>query len=218
MYSALPKAGTVAQVPGKQVLRSGTLVVANYREASRRRSKAEFISKIGDSLKEIEETAYWLELLVDSGGVPAAKMADLQRTKPTHCDPKEPSGNKTLLRQHPLFGLPGLGRRKPRLAGQGSEPAQGRPIAAGNRFGTALSAACAEGTAGAGALSSRRDRGLETVPRVLKGKRASLTGCPAVERPAIYRSARLPGPVPARGSCRHRPVPGTSSSRCSPPS
>jgi four helix bundle protein len=43
----------------------------------RGRSKAEFISKIGDCLKEIEETDYWLELLVDSGCVPGPKMADL---------------------------------------------------------------------------------------------------------------------------------------------
>jgi len=77
MYSKLPKNDTVAQVLGKQVLRSGTSVGANYREASRGRSKAEFISKIGDCLKEIEETEYWLELLVDSGGVAAAKMTDL---------------------------------------------------------------------------------------------------------------------------------------------
>jgi four helix bundle protein len=77
MYAALPKSDTVAQVLGKQVLRSGTSVGANYREASRGRSKAEFISKIGDSLKEIEETAYWLELLVESNIVSAAKMADL---------------------------------------------------------------------------------------------------------------------------------------------
>ena len=62
LYAALPKE-TVAQVLGKQVLRSGTSVGANYREASRGRSKAEFISKIGDCLKEIEETEYWLELL-----------------------------------------------------------------------------------------------------------------------------------------------------------
>ncbi len=62
---------------GKQVLRSGTSVGANYREASRGRSKAEFISKIGDSLKEIEETEYWLELLVDSGCVSTSKMAAL---------------------------------------------------------------------------------------------------------------------------------------------
>src|SRR2546425_818543 len=60
MYSELPKNDTVAQVLGKQVLRSGTSVGANYREASRGRSKAEFISKIGDCLKEIEETEYWL--------------------------------------------------------------------------------------------------------------------------------------------------------------
>ena len=77
MYSKLPKTDTVAQVLGKQVLRSGTSVGANYREASRGRSKAEFISKIGDSLKEIEETEYWLELLVDSRCVPTARMADL---------------------------------------------------------------------------------------------------------------------------------------------
>jgi four helix bundle protein len=65
MYSGLPKT-TEAQVLGKQVLRSGTSIGANYREASRGRSKLEFISKCGDSLREIEETAYWLELLVDS--------------------------------------------------------------------------------------------------------------------------------------------------------
>jgi four helix bundle protein len=64
MYSKLLKNDTIAQVLGKQVLRSGTSVGANYREASRGRSKAEFISKIGDCLKEIEETEYWLELLV----------------------------------------------------------------------------------------------------------------------------------------------------------
>jgi len=77
MYSKLSKTNPVAQVLGKQVLRSGTSVGANYREASRSRSKAEFISKIGDCLKEIEETEYWLELLVDSGCVAAGKMAEL---------------------------------------------------------------------------------------------------------------------------------------------
>jgi four helix bundle protein len=77
MYSKLPKSDTVAQVLGKQVLRSGTSVGANYREASRGRSKAEFISKIGDCLKEIEETEYWLELLVDSAVVSATQMTDL---------------------------------------------------------------------------------------------------------------------------------------------
>jgi len=77
MYSALPKSDAVAQVLGKQALRAGTSVGANYREASRGRSKAEFIAKIGDCLKEIEETEYWLELLKDSGWVAAPKLADL---------------------------------------------------------------------------------------------------------------------------------------------
>src|SRR3989442_10467048 len=67
MYSALPKNDTVAQVLGKQVLRPGTSVGANYCEASRGRSKAEFISKIGDCLQEIEETEYWW--LADGVGV-----------------------------------------------------------------------------------------------------------------------------------------------------
>ena len=62
---------------GTQVLRSGKSVGANYREASRGRSKSEFIAKIGDCLKEIDESEYWLELLVDSGCVSAVKMADL---------------------------------------------------------------------------------------------------------------------------------------------
>src|SRR2546425_1015039 len=77
MYSALPKSDAVDQVLGKQVLRSGTSVGANYREASRGRSKAEFISKIGDCLKEIEESEYWIELIIESGCVAPAKVADL---------------------------------------------------------------------------------------------------------------------------------------------
>ena len=77
LYSKLPKIDTVAQVLGRQVLRSGTSVGANDREASRGRSKAEFTSKVGDCLKEIDETEYRLELLVDSGCVSAAKMAGL---------------------------------------------------------------------------------------------------------------------------------------------
>jgi len=77
MYSKLPKNDTIAQVLGKQVLRSGTSIGANYREASRGRSKAEFISKIGDCLKEIEETGYWLELLVESDCIASTRMAGL---------------------------------------------------------------------------------------------------------------------------------------------
>ena len=78
MFSALPKT-TEAQVLGKHVLRSGTSVGANYREAYRGRSKPEFIAKCGDSLRELEETAYWLELLVDSGIVTPDKLSALRR-------------------------------------------------------------------------------------------------------------------------------------------
>ena len=77
MFVALPKSDE-ARVLGKQVLRSGTSVGANYREAYRSRSKAEFISKVGDCLKELDETAYWLELLTESGIVKPTKLAALQ--------------------------------------------------------------------------------------------------------------------------------------------
>lgn len=76
MYRSLPKS-TEAQVLGKQVLRSGTSVGANHREAVRGRSDAEFIAKLGDCLKELDETDYWLDLLVASGIVPEPKMAAL---------------------------------------------------------------------------------------------------------------------------------------------
>jgi four helix bundle protein len=66
VYSALPKT-TEAQVLGKQVLRSGTSIGAHYREALRARSDAEYISKIETGLQELEETTYWLELLIDAG-------------------------------------------------------------------------------------------------------------------------------------------------------
>ncbi len=78
MFSQLPKS-TQAQVLGKQLLRSGTSVGANYREAFRGRSKAEFVAKCGDCLREVEESAYWLELLVVAGIVPAAKLEPLRK-------------------------------------------------------------------------------------------------------------------------------------------
>jgi four helix bundle protein len=76
LYETLPHSGS-AHVLGRQLLRSGTSVGANFREAHRARSNAEFISKVGDSLKELEETSYWLELLTDSGAVKAAKLSAL---------------------------------------------------------------------------------------------------------------------------------------------
>jgi four helix bundle protein len=55
-----------AQVIGKQLLRSGTSVAANYRAACRARSKAEFIAKIGIVLEEVDESVLWIEMLIDA--------------------------------------------------------------------------------------------------------------------------------------------------------
>lgn len=66
LFVALDKQ-TLAQTLGKQVLRSGTSVGANYREADQAHSKLEFIAKIGDCLKEADETTYWLELMLTEG-------------------------------------------------------------------------------------------------------------------------------------------------------
>ena len=76
LYVSLPKT-TESQVIGKQVLRSGTSVGAHVREGKRSRSDAELISKIEGGLQELEETVYWLELLVDAGIVKADRMKEL---------------------------------------------------------------------------------------------------------------------------------------------
>ena len=78
LYSALPKT-TVAQVIRKQILRSGTSVGAHYREGTRARSNAEFISKLEGGLQELEETTYWMELIVESGIVNGERMADMMK-------------------------------------------------------------------------------------------------------------------------------------------
>jgi four helix bundle protein len=63
---ALPEDG-VARVLGRQLLRSGTSVGANYRAACRAKSTPDFISKMGNVEEEADESCYWLELLVDGG-------------------------------------------------------------------------------------------------------------------------------------------------------
>ena len=77
MYTALPKS-TEAQVLGQQVLRSGTSVAANYREASRARSDAEFISKLGIVEQELDETMQ-VKVSAGSGGYNSLSDARNQR-------------------------------------------------------------------------------------------------------------------------------------------
>jgi four helix bundle protein len=76
LYTSLPQT-TEAQVLGRQILNSGTSVGAQYREAQGAKSDADFISKVEGSLQELDETAYWLELLRDSGMSPPEKLNPL---------------------------------------------------------------------------------------------------------------------------------------------
>lgn len=78
VYCSLPKT-TEAQVLGRQLLKSGTSVGAQHREASRARSKAECVSKIESALQELEETAYWLDLLTQSKISHGGRLIDLRR-------------------------------------------------------------------------------------------------------------------------------------------
>ena len=64
LVAALPK--TIAgRTIGGQLARSGTSVAANYRAACRARSKAEFISRLGVVEEEADESALWLELIIE---------------------------------------------------------------------------------------------------------------------------------------------------------
>jgi four helix bundle protein len=66
IVSEFPKT-TVGFEIGKQLVRSGTSVGANYRSSQRGRSRAEFISKLSVVQEEADETVFWLEITQDSG-------------------------------------------------------------------------------------------------------------------------------------------------------
>jgi four helix bundle protein len=76
LYRSLPYKAD-AQVLGKQLLRSGTAVAANYRAACRARSRAEWIAKIGIVVEEADESLFWLEMLIDCQLVSAKKLQAL---------------------------------------------------------------------------------------------------------------------------------------------
>jgi four helix bundle protein len=107
LYVALPKS-TEPQVLGKQVLRSGTSIGAHYREANRAKSDADFISKIETALQELDETAYWLELIIEANLFSAKKVEPLiSETKELNAifttmvkkvkSRKKPSTNSSLI-------------------------------------------------------------------------------------------------------------------------
>jgi four helix bundle protein len=76
LVAALPT-GRVGDVLGRQVLKSGTSVGANYREALRASSRRQFISTLEIALREADETLYWLELIRDSELTKAARLGSI---------------------------------------------------------------------------------------------------------------------------------------------
>lgn len=119
LFQHLPRT-TEVQVLGKQLLRSGTAIGANYRAAGRGRSKAEFVSNIGIVVEEADETVFWIECLMESGIIAPDLLSDLlseanESTQDFRCitedgawlnqitrSPDRPmsSQNFTLLRTH----------------------------------------------------------------------------------------------------------------------
>ena len=77
-FEALPKNET-CRILGRQLLRSGTSVGANYRAACRAKSTADFISKMGTVEEEADESSYWIELLIEDGKVAETKAGPLMR-------------------------------------------------------------------------------------------------------------------------------------------
>jgi four helix bundle protein len=75
LVQSLPK-GYISDVLGRQLQRSGTSVGANYRSACRARSTADFIAKLGIVEEEIDESIYWIELLVQAGLMKNENIAD----------------------------------------------------------------------------------------------------------------------------------------------
>jgi four helix bundle protein len=78
LVEALPKTASGRAI-GNQLVRSGTSVGANYRACCRGRSRAEFIAKIGVVEEEADESAFWMELIIEGNLLPASKVEPLLR-------------------------------------------------------------------------------------------------------------------------------------------
>jgi four helix bundle protein len=76
LYISLPKT-TEAQVLGKQLLLSGTSVGAHIAESNRGKSRADFANKIDGALQELDESVYWMKILMDTRIVDESKLHDL---------------------------------------------------------------------------------------------------------------------------------------------
>jgi four helix bundle protein len=76
MIDSLPK-GRTADIIGRQLLRSGTSVGANYRAACRAKSPADFINKMSIVEEEADESMYWMEILIDSNVISEKQVSSL---------------------------------------------------------------------------------------------------------------------------------------------
>ncbi len=79
LFAALPARNRLAQIYGEQLVRAANSVGANYREAQRGRSRAEYRSKLGDCLREADETLHWLECLEADGLLPSKRLSALKQ-------------------------------------------------------------------------------------------------------------------------------------------
>jgi len=78
LVESLPNTRTSNMI-GNQLLRSGTSVGANYRAACRGRSRPDFVSKVGIAIEEADESLYWMEMLIESGGLPEDRLTALMQ-------------------------------------------------------------------------------------------------------------------------------------------
>lgn len=78
LFQALPKTDE-ARIIGKQLLRSGTSVGANFRAATRARSRAEFYSKLSIADEEADESLFWMEILTEAGIISGQKLESLTK-------------------------------------------------------------------------------------------------------------------------------------------
>ncbi|UCC29582.1 MAG: four helix bundle protein [Phycisphaerales bacterium] len=77
LCAALPRNATT-DVLGRQLLRAATSVGANYRAACRARSRSEFVSRMAIVEEEADESAYWIEMLTESGQIAPRRVSDLR--------------------------------------------------------------------------------------------------------------------------------------------
>ncbi len=78
LIEALPSS-RAASVIGRNLLRSGTSVGAHYRAASRARARPDFITKLGMAIEDVDESLYWMEMLVEAKLIPGDKLASLMK-------------------------------------------------------------------------------------------------------------------------------------------